>query len=307
MGRVIVVGSINIDLVVHVERLPRPGETVAGGDLARHHGGKGGNQAVAAARLGASVAFVGAVGSDDFGESALAALAAEGVDTAHVRRLDRPTGVALIIVGGAGQNVIAVAPGANSGVDEPAVEQALRDLGVGGGDVVLASREVAPTAVSAALRDGRRAGATTILNPAPPDGLDAATARMADVLTPNQAELSRMGGSRERTAALARLMAEDATRWLAVTLGAAGALLVGPGGDERRFPAPRVEAVDTTGAGDAFNGALAALLAQGRGMPEAVPEAIAAASYSTLRRGAREGMVTAAQLAELRSQATPGG
>ena len=159
-GRVVVVGSVNVDLVVATARLPGPGETVTGGDVARHHGGKGGNQAVAAARLGASVAFVGAVGEDDFGLAARSALAAEGIDVTHLATASRPTGVALIVVDARAENLIAVAPGANASPTAASVAAALDALAVGPGDVVLASCEIPARRGPVRPRDGagRRRG-----------------------------------------------------------------------------------------------------------------------------------------------------
>ncbi len=304
-SRVIVVGSVNVDLVVVAPRLPGPGETVTGGDVARHHGGKGGNQAVAAARLGASVAFVGAVGGDDLGAAAREALAAEGIALDALGSVDRPTGVALIVVDPAGENLIAVAPGANAALSPTDVESALGELGIGLGDVILASREIAPATVRAALAAARGAGATTILNPAPADGLDVATIGLADVLTPNETELALLTGMVEPEAGARALLAAGATggagatvraRSVVVTLGAAGALLVPADGPAVPIPAPKVQPVDTTGAGDAFNGALAAGLAAGLEPESAVSRAVAAAALSTLRPGARGGMPTAAEL-----------
>jgi len=321
-GRVVVVGSVNVDLVVVAPRLPGPGETVTGGDVARHHGGKGGNQAVAAARLGARVAFVGAVGEDDFGAAARAALAAEGIDVTHLATASRPTGVALIVVDARAENLIAVAPGANASPTAASVASALTALAVGPGDLVLACREVPPDAVRAALAGARAAGAVAVLNPAPADGLDAATIALADVLTPNEAELALLAAAGHATAgptgataapgagaqagsraaeveATARrvLAAGPAGRAVVVTLGAAGALAVPAGGPAILVPAVRVAPVDTTGAGDAFSGALAVGLAAGRPLAEAVRRAVAAAGLSTTRAGARAGMPTAAELA----------
>ncbi len=297
-GRVVVVGSVNVDLVVVAPRLPGPGETVTGGDVARHHGGKGGNQAVAAARLGARVAFVGAIGADDFGVAARAALAGEGIDVAYLATVERPTGVALIVVDEHAENLIAVAPGANGALTAAAAEAALTALAVGPGDVVLACREIPTAAVRAALGAARRAGATTVLNPAPADGLEVATLALADVLTPNQTELAAIAGDLPTEAAARSVLGGvPAGRAILVTLGAAGALLVPAGGAALMIAARPVAPVDTTGAGDTFNGALAAGLAAGRGLAEAAARAVAAAGLSTTRPGARDGMPTAAELA----------
>ncbi len=297
-GRVVVVGSVNVDLVVVTPRLPGPGETVTGGDVERHHGGKGGNQAVAAARLGAHVVFVGAVGNDDFGAAARDALEGEGIDVAHLATVGRPTGVALIVVDEHAENLIAVAPGANGALDEDAVAATLAALALGPGDVVLACREIPPGAVRAALAAARGAGATGILNPAPADGFDGATIALADVLTPNEAELAIIGGDGSPEVAARSLLAGGRSgRSIVVTLGAAGALVVPADGPALEIPARPVVPVDTTGAGDAFNGALAAGLAEGRGLVGAATRAVAAAGLSTTRMGARGGMPTSAELA----------
>jgi ribokinase len=284
-GRVIVVGSVNIDLVVTIARLPAPGETVTGGRFERHHGGKGGNQAVAAARLGARASFVGAVGSDDLGAAARDALAVEGVDVSELAVLDaEPTGVALILVDADGENSIAVAGGANAALTAERAGAALRRLATGRGDVVLVGHEI-PTAVArAALALGRAAGATTILNPAPAAGLDRATLSLADIVTPNEGELATLleAGSIGASAVL-------------VSLGARGARLEADGGSTAIAALP-VAAVDTVGAGDTLNGALAASLAQGRTLLASATRAVAAASLAVTGAGAREGMPTADQL-----------
>ena len=193
-GRVLVVGSVNVDLVVAAPRLPGPGQTVTGGDLARYQGGKGGNQATAAARLGARVAFVGSVGDDEMGRQARSALASEGIEVTSLAVSGRATGVALIVVDPRGENLITVAPGANEDVHAAQVRTALAALAPGTHDVVLVCREIPADGVRAALEVGREAGSITILNPAPADGLDAATLALADILTPNQTELALLVG-----------------------------------------------------------------------------------------------------------------
>jgi ribokinase len=320
-GRVLVVGSVNVDLVVAAPRLPAPGQTVTGGDLVRYPGGKGGNQATAAARLGAAVAMIGAVGADDMGLEARSALESEGIDTRRLVTTERPTGVALIIVDRRAENLIAVAPGANGEVLAARVEAALQELAPGPGDVVLVCREIPADGVRAALDAGRRAGATTILNPAPADNLDAATIALADILTPNETELAILAGDgsageapevaarrllahrgaagthdaevREPAAGDAAAHREPA---VVVTQGAAGALVVVEGRAGVVVPAPAVHPVDTTGAGDSFNGALAAGQAAGLDLLGAVRRAVAAASLSTTRPGARGGMPTRADM-----------
>jgi ribokinase len=305
-GRVIVVGSVNIDLVVSTGRLPRAGETVTGGDFGRHNGGKGGNQAVAASRLGAQTFFVGAVGDDPFGSDALDALRADGVDTGHVSRIDgEATGVALIVVDRTGENLIAVASGANARVSPADVATAIDKLQPAEGDVLLVGHEIPTPAAREALRLGRAAGARTIFNPAPPDGLDRATIGLADVLTPNRIELAtlvraeaqRTGRPRvvdDTIAAAGSLLADSAEGSgpgaVLVSLGQLGAVLVGRGFQPIDIGAARVAAVDTTGAGDTLNGALAAFLAGGASLEDSAIRAVRAATLSTTRRGAREGM-----------------
>jgi len=279
-----VVGSVNVDLVVRLPALPAPGETVTGGTFERHGGGKGANQAVAAARLGARVGMVAAVGDDDLGAEALALLEAEGVDVAAVARLgDAPTGVALIAVDEAGENQIAVAPGANAALGGEAVERAL--CRVTRGVVLLGGLEVRDGAVLAGARAARAAGLPVVLNPAPARALPGEVLDLSPVLTPNRSEARALAGEDEPEAA-ARALAARTGAAVVVTLGADGALVV-DGEVVERVPAPRVEAVDTTGAGDAFNGALAFELAGGATVLDAVRAAVEVAADSTRGHGAR--------------------
>jgi ribokinase len=296
-GRVIVVGSVNEDLVVTAERLPTPGETVIGGRFAQHHGGKGGNQAVAAARLGASTFFVGAVGDDAFGAAAREALVADGVDVTGLLTLPgETTGVALIAVDEAGENAIAVAGGANAALDSVQVRAALKRLDLKKGDVVLVGHEIRTGATHEALRVARLAKATTILNPAPAHGLERPTLDLADILTPNEGELATLAGGGRPSAQAKRLLgAEPGDRAILVSLGANGTLLV-DGRRSRAMAAPKVEVVDTVGAGDTLNGALAAGLAEGLDILEAARRAGVAASLAVTRAGARGGMPTAGDL-----------
>jgi ribokinase len=286
-AEVVVVGSVNADLVVSVERLPRAGETVVGGTFARHGGGKGANQAVGAARAGARVTMVGAVGADDLGDEALRELAAEGIDVSCVaRREEVATGVAAIVVDARGENQIAVASGANAALDGDAVAAALAQALGDARGVVLLGHEVPPEAVEAGIAGARAAGWIVVLNPAParalPGDLEAV------VLTPNADEARELAGEDDVEAA-ARALAARSGAPVLVTLGAEGALLV-DGDAAERLPAPPVDVVDTTGAGDAVNGALAAELAAGRPLREAARFALTAASLSTRAAGARKGM-----------------
>ena len=304
-GRVIVVGSTNVDLVVRSARLPRPGETTNGGRFEQHDGGKGANQAVAAARLGADVPFIGAVGSDSFGVEARAALVAEGVDVSGLATLDgQATGIALILVDAEGENLIAVASGASQAIEPAFIQAELARLGLSAGDVVLVSNELMPACVGAALQMARAAGARTILNPAPADSFDRSLLAFVDVLTPNRGELLLLAGGTDGSLAAAVDVPElsrsaaglPVNEAVVVTLGAEGALIVPVGRSPVPVPAPSVAAVDSTGAGDAFNGALAVGLAEGRSLDEAVRRAVAAGSLATTRSGAREGMPTAPEL-----------
>jgi ribokinase len=280
---VYVVGSVNLDLVVRTATLPGPGETVTGGTFERHGGGKSANQAVAAAREGATVRMVGAVGSDDLGDEAVADLAGEGVDVSAVARVTAPTGVALIAVDEAGENQIAVASGANNELTPAAVEAALAGAEPGG--VVLIGLEVPDAPVLAAARAGRAAGLQVVLNPAPARPLPDELLELGPLLTPNEPEAAALSGEADPEAA-ARALTKRTGAPVVVTIGPAGALLA-DGDALERIPAPKVEAVDTTGAGDAFNGALAAALADGAELGDAVRAAVAAAADSVRRPGAR--------------------
>ena len=298
-GRVIVVGSVNIDLVATVDRLPAPGETVTGGRFAQHHGGKGGNQAVAAARLGAPTSFVGAVGSDVFGTEAQAALEAEGVDVSELRTLpDAATGVALILVDATGENSIAVAGGANEALRPEHVTAALDRLMPGPGDVVLVGHEIPTATATEALRHARAAGALTIFNPAPADGVTPETLSLTDILTPNRGEAARLlAGDGTPDALAADLLGALAGGGrVLITLGADGARLYGPEGTTA-IPALAISPVDTVGAGDTLNGALAAGLAAGLSLEIAALRAVTAAGLAVTRAGAREGMPGAGEVA----------
>ena len=279
-----VIGAINVDLVVAGAALPGPGQTVVGGTFAQHDGGKGGNQAVAAARVAdGRVALVGVLGDDPLGVAARDALASEGIDVRHVTIAGRTaTGVALIAVDPAGENQISVAPGANAALTARTVEAALDDLAPA---IVLASLEVPAGAVRAAGTWSHEHGARFVVNPAPSSETSGELARMADVVTPNETELAGLS-------ALPSSIAVVETR------GAAG-VRIHVNGVTEDVPGPAVEAVDTTGAGDCFNGVLAAGLLEDLPLEEAVRRAVAAASASVAVAGAREGMPTRAELERL--------
>jgi len=291
-----VIGSINNDLIVRLPRLPAPGETVAGGRLSRQHGGKGANQAVAAARAGAAVILIGAVGATD-GEDNLDALAADHVDLTHVRRCDAPTGTAVVLVDeNTGENQIAVVPGANAGVSAEQVNSALRALELGARDVVVLSFELPHPPLRSAADHARQSRARLVVNPAParPDYQDVLSGAL---VTPNLAELASLAsGPGPHEAALA--LAARTGQPVVVTRGADGALLA-DSGEVTLFPAHQVEARDTTGAGDTLTGVLAASLARGCDLPTAVRRAVAAAALAVTKDGARAGMPTAAEIDRL--------
>ena len=288
IARVCVVGSINIDLVVLADRLPLPGETVGGGRFSVHDGGKGANQAVAAARAGAQVAMIGAVGRDAHGERAVNALRAEGIDVTRVRQHEiEPTGVALVAVGPRGENQITVAPGANAAFE---IDEEDRRA-IASAAVVITNHEVPATVVSDVLTEAHRAGAVAILNPAPARALSADILRLGPILTPNEHELVVAIGNDDTTLALDELAARHAGP-IIVTQGPSGALLA-HGGRREHFPGRIPPAVvDTTGAGDTFNGVLAAWLGGGADLGEAIRAANAAAALSVSAAGAREGIPT---------------
>jgi ribokinase len=292
-ARIVVVGSANMDLVVRAPRIPSPGETVTGGSFLRADGGKGANQAVAAARLGAAVTFVARVGSDELGEAAIEGLRAEGIDVRHIGRDPaEPSGVALIVVDEAGENAIAVAPGANEALSVQNVEEARP--AIESADVLLLQLETPLPAVKRAAELAAHAGAAVILNPAPARSLPDALLELVDVLTPNEGEAELLAEQATPSAAAAHLRQRGAAR-VVVTLGAAGALVC-TGADPHIVPGFPVRAVDTTAAGDAFNGALAVALGSKIPLTEAVRFACGAGALAATAPGARPSLPSRARL-----------
>ncbi|MEU5990470.1 ribokinase [Spirillospora sp. NPDC047418] len=296
---VVVVGSVNADLVVGVDRRPAPGETVLGSDLAVHPGGKGANQAVAAARLGGRAAIVGRVGDDGHGALLRGALAAAGVDLAHLATTPGvPTGVALITVGPDGDNSIIVSPGANARLG-PADIAAARAM-IAGAAVVSFQLEVPLPAVAAAARAAAGAGGRVVLNLSPPAPVPDALLARCDPLVVNEHEAAFLlggargdprGGARGTAAALA----ESGPRSVVVTLGAGG-VVVADGAGTTAIPSPRTEAVDTTGAGDAFTAALCLRLARGDALRDAARYATRAGAAAVRGRGAQSSFPTEDEL-----------
>jgi len=301
VNRVLVVGSSNTDMIVRVPRIPRPGETILGAEFAMAAGGKGANQAVAAARAGGSVIFVARVGDDVFGERALAGFVADGIDARSVRRTPgAASGVALINVDERGENSISVASGANALLSEADVESAAGAFDEA--DIVLLQLESPLPAVETAVRMAGERGVPVVLNPAPARPLDDGLLRGVSVLTPNEHEAATLAGVEvesegDMREAAARIRARG-PRTVVITLGERG-VYASSEGSEGLVPAFKVEPVDTTAAGDIFNGALAVALAEKRPLPEALRFAQAAAAISVTRPGAQPSAPTRAEILAL--------
>lgn len=298
-ARVAVVGSLNMDLIARAPRIPRPGETILGGDFYTAPGGKGANQAVAAARLGAQVSMVGRVGSDAFAQNLHASLAAAGVDHRHViQDAQAATGVALIVVDEGGQNSIVVAPGANARLS-PADVDAAR-AAIAAADVLLLQLESPLEAVACAAELAHAHGVTVVLNPAPACELPAELLTLVDVLVPNESETAILTGLPvgDQVEAQATALLELGVGAALLTLGKRGAFLARPEGIEH-VPAFRVTPVDTTAAGDAFVGGFAAALAEGRPPVEAVRWGCAAGALATTKLGAQPSLPTRQEVEEL--------
>ena len=300
---IVVFGSINLDLVARIERLPQPGETVAGISLAALPGGKGANQALAARRAGADVAMAGAVGTDAFATTALSGLADAGVDLAWIRRVQTPTGVALIHVDAAGQNAITVIPGANA----YALAADVPDMALGPETTLLLQLEVPLDAVCDVASRARRCGARVVLNAAPAHALPAALLAAVDVLIVNAIEATAVAaalGMPETPEAFAAAMHRRHACGVVVTLGPRGVLAAV---DRTLFTAaaPAVKVVDTTGAGDAFAGVLAAALDRRAGWPCAIAEGVAAGSLACTAAGAQPALPEVAAIRRLAKTVEP--
>jgi ribokinase len=285
--RITVVGSYATGLTLRVKRLPSRGETVLAAGYRCDYGGKGSNQAVGCARLGAQVHFVANIGRDDFAAMALRLYREEGIDTRLVRQTaDLPTGVGFILVDEAGHNCIALDPGANESLSADAVAASAADLA--NSAVVLTQLEIPVPAAEKALDLGRRNGAVAILNPAPVRALPASVLRSVDVLTPNQTEANVLSGRSADAVgdpeAVAHDLIRSGVRQVVMTLGERGALIV-TNASATHVPAPRMQAVDTTGAGDAFNAGLATALAFGDDLESAVRFAVITGALAVTREG----------------------
>lgn len=293
-AKVVVVGSLNMDLVTRAERLPRPGETLIGQSFATVSGGKGANQAVASARLGAEVSMIGCVGADGYGEQLRAALLAEQIDCQALTTVEGSSGVALIVVDDSSQNAIVIVAGANGLLTSDVVKGF--DPVLQAADVIICQLEVPLQTVGYTLKRGRELGKTMILNPAPASSpLPADWYSSIDYLIPNESEASALSGlpvdSLETAEAAASCLIAAGAGKVIITLGAQGSLFANGQGFEY-FPAPKVKAVDTTAAGDTFVGGFAAALAVGKSEAEAIRFGQTAAALSVTRAGAQPSIPT---------------
>lgn len=294
--KIIVIGSSNTDMVIRSQHMPRPGETVLGGDFMMNQGGKGANQAVAAAKLGGNTMFIGKVGNDIFGKQTIDMLKGLGIDTTHVGiDTDHPSGVALINVDASGENSIAVASGANAALSPADIDAAAEDIA--NAALVIMQLETPIETVEHAAKLAKANGVTVILNPAPAPrhALPASLMENVDILIPNKTEAEIISGV-EITDDASELEAINAIHAMGVktvifTLGSKGALFC-ENGDCAQIPAFKVEAVDTTAAGDTFCGALCVAISEGRPMYDAIVFANRAGSISVTRMGAQQSIPT---------------
>lgn len=287
--KIFVIGSSNTDMVVKSQKLPAPGETIIGGTFLMNPGGKGANQAVAAAKLGANVTFVSKTGDDIFGKQAVQGFQREGINTDFVfTDLENPSGVALILVDAKGENSIAVASGANGNLQIAEVAKAIEQIAAE--DTVLLQLEIPIPTVEFAIKKCFEQGAKVILNPAPAQVLDESVFKYLNIITPNETEAELLTGIKVtdlNTAEQAALkFHEKGVKNVIITLGSRGAYLHNAG-INRLIPAPVVEATDTTAAGDVFNGALAVALSEGQDLEQAISFACRAAAISVTRMGAQ--------------------
>ncbi|WP_327182507.1 ribokinase [Streptomyces sp. NBC_01334] len=285
MTDIVVLGSTNMDLVAYVEKPPQRGETVTGREFRTIPGGKGANQAVAAAHAGGTVSMIGAVGNDAFGTRLRSTLEHSGVNTDHLRTVESPSGTAHIVVDDEGGNAIVVVPGANGTVDHLVPGD---EVLISSADALLLQLEVPLAAVVASARAARAHGVRTILTPAPAQPLPPELLAATDLLVPNEHEAATLTGRTDPREAATALL--DSVPEVVITLGSSGSLYATRGAQPLTVPAPRVTAVDSTGAGDTFVGALAVALGEGRPVREALAWASAAAALSVQRPGASASM-----------------
>ncbi|MDJ1483982.1 ribokinase [Cytophagaceae bacterium YF14B1] len=303
MKKILVFGSSNTDMVIQAEHLPLPGETILGGKFAMHAGGKGANQAVAAARMGGNVTFIAKVGNDLFGQQARQQFITEGITTDYILTdPDHPSGVALITVDNKGENSIVVASGSNATLSPSDVSAAIELIN--SDTIVLLQLEIPIPTVEYIIEQSNSRGAQVILNPAPANSLHKEIYNYLYLLTPNETELSLLTNtvvndipSAERAA---QILHKRGVKNIIVTMGASGAFWYS-GTDSQLIPAPKVDAIDTTGAGDIFNGVLCVFLAEGYSLPEAIHYACQASSISVTRMGAQSSAPYRKELQQVRT------
>ena len=298
MNKVIVVGSVNMDITARTDKLPDTGDTVAARSVEYLPGGKGLNQAVAAAKIGTTVVLAGCLGSDSFADELASFVRRHKIDVSCLRRSEKNSGIALITVDERGQNTIVVAPGSNADV----CPEDVKKLPVSPGDVVVCQFEIPPAAVAAAFAKARRYGARTILNPSPVCPIPDEIFRNTDILIVNETELAFLSRENvdentpaEKIADAAEKLKTDAEQTVIVTLGSRGALVAGSK-DMLFVDSYKVPAVDTVGAGDCFAGVFAAKLAEGKDVGENVKTAARAAAVCVTRKGAAPAMPDAGEL-----------
>lgn len=301
MEKIVIIGSANTDLIVQADRIPKPGETVLGGEFRMVSGGKGANQAVTVARLGGDACFVARVGNDLFGDELMARYAAERMDTSHIiRDPSAATGIALVSVDAQAENCIVVAPGANGCLSKADIDRVLPVLA--GAGYLLIQFEIPLDVVEYAIKTAAAAGLKVILNPAPAALLDESFFKYIYAITPNETECALMTGIEIRSdadvSAAADILLRKGVGNVIITCGSRGAMIHSKGFTDR-IPACKVDAVDTTAAGDVFNGALTVALAEGKTLSEAARFATCAAAVSVTRLGAQSSIPTRSEVDEL--------
>lgn len=302
MKKILVIGSSNMDFVMKLDHMPAKGETVLGNSLKKIPGGKGANQAYACGVLGAEISFLGVVGDDDIGEILIKNLKHAGVEVQYVERTKEPTGMAVIYVNGQGENEIVVVPGANNQCNEQYIENHM-DL-IRDADILLIQMEIPAEGVYLAIRKAKKLGKMVILNPAPaPESIPEDVYPYIDILTPNETELERLTGSPAQSEEEIKIAAGQLLKLgvsqVVVTMGERGAMLVNAAEAYVLAP-PKVEAVDSTAAGDTFNAALAVRLAEGGSMKEAISFANQAAALSVAKEGAQASIPSKEEVLERR-------
>lgn len=283
--KILVIGSSNTDMTIKAARIPAPGETILGGDFKMGPGGKGANQAVAAARLGGNVTFVCKVGRDLFGENAVRGYEKEGIDTSHILYSEKPSGVALIMVDASGENVISVAPGANGDMTVEDI-RSMRDIIISA-DYLILQLEIPVAAVLEAAKIAHNAGVYVILNPAPATKLPEEIFGYLSLITPNQTEAALMTGIKEDIDAAMNELSLMGVKNILFTLGSKGSA-VWTGSEALIVPAQKVNAVDATAAGDTFCGALCVAMSEGLSLKDAAEFATKASALTVQKMGAQE-------------------